>query len=310
MPLKWFIEGDKKFEIEDVLSGKVQMEGFPLPYLKAVGKERKWDGHLHVTDLFNGKRETYLKYTTFYAIDPDKQAFAIIGSMKHDILEDPNNPFHEKEIIYRDIKGKLDLLNPQINGEYWLDDYKAQGGYAVRKFMGWQKKYVPIVDEFGVQVCLKSGKNKGKPKTKGEWFLDPETADKAQYEWQLNIYRAAIEESLEIEISRLNIFFMLRDGGLAATKDQGLDKNTYYLQVKILNNKLVDDYIDSRSDTKENILNFRATERLSPEERWDALKKNCPPMCSEKERWHNPETGKNTKCEMYCSVSELCGRIN
>lgn len=310
MPAKWFIEGDKKYEIADVLSGKIQMEGFPLPYLKAIGVEREWDGYLHVTDLYNGKRETYLKYTTFYSVDPDASAFAVAGTFKHNVMEDPDNPFHEKELIYRNIKGKLDLLDKQFNGDYWITDYKNQGAFAVRKFQGWQKKYIPDIDEFGVQIFYKSGARKGQKKMKGEWILDPASADKSQYEFQLNIYKKAIEENLGITVSKLMIFFVLRDGGLAATREQGLTRNTYFEEVKILDDKVINDYIDEKCTTSQNIIHFRMTEKLSQDERWDALQKLCPPKCSAKERWHNESTGKDTKCEKYCPVSELCGRIN
>ncbi len=309
MPAKWFIEGEKKYEIADVLSGKIEMN-FPLPYLIAVGKIREWDGHLHVTDLYNGMRETFLKYTTLFAIDPDDMAFAVAGQFKHNVMEDESNPFHEKQIIYRNILGQLDLLDKRPNGEYWITDYKNQGAFAVRKFMGWIKKYTPEIDNYGVPVKYKSGKRAGQQKLKGEWILDPSKADRSQYEFQLNIYRKAIEESLGITISKLKIFFMLRDGGLAATREQGLTKNTYFEDVKKLDDKTIDAYIDSKSGTAQNIIEFQTTEGHPQDERWEALKRLCPPLCSEKERWHNKETGVNTKCEKYCSVSELCGRIH
>jgi len=309
MPAKWFIEGDKKYEIADVLSGKIEMN-FPLPYLIAVGKIREWDGHLHVTDLYNGMRETFLKYTTLYAIDPDDMAFAVAGQFKHNVMEDEDNPFHEKRIIYRNILGQLDLLDKRPNGEYWLVDYKNQGAFAVRKFLGWQKRYVPVLDDFGVQKVLQSGKNKGQKKTKAEWYCDPATADRSQYEFQLNIYKKAIEESLGITVSRLKIFFMLRDGGLAATREQGLTENTYFEDVKVLDDETINNYIDSKSETSQHIIHFQMTEGQPQNERWEALKKLCPPLCSEKERWHDKASGQNRKCEKYCSVSELCGRIH
>ena len=310
MPAKWFTVVDNKYVIADVLSGKVTIDEYPLPYLVAAGKIREWDGHLHVTDLYNGERETFLKYNTFYSIDPDKQAFAIAGTFKHNIMEDPTNPFHEKAILYRNIKGSLDLLNDKGNGVYWLDDYKNQGAFAVRKFKGWQKRPVQIMDDFGVPLFLKSGPNKGKPKTKLEWYLDPATADRSQYEFQLNIYKKAVEESLDITVSKLNIFFMLRDGGLKATTDQGLNKNTYYEEVKILDDDTINRYIDSKSGTAQKIIDFQATEGEAQDERWESLKKLCPPLCSEKERWYDPATKISKKCKDYCPVSELCGRIN
>ncbi|MCK5344428.1 MAG: hypothetical protein KAR20_13530 [Candidatus Heimdallarchaeota archaeon] len=309
MPAKWFIEGDKKYEITDVLSGKIEMN-FPLPYLIAVGNIREWDGHLHVTDLYNGMRETFLRYTTLFAIDPDDMAFAVAGQFKHNVMEDENNPFHEKQIIYRNILGQLDLLDKRPNGEYGLTDYKNQGAFAVRKFMGWVKKYTPEIDSYGVPVKFKSGKRAGQQKYKSEWILDPTKADRFQYEFQLNIYRKAIEESLGITISKLKIFFMLRDGGLAATREQGLTKNTYFEDVKMLDDETINAYIDSKSGTAQNIIEFQTTEGQSQDERWLTLKRLCPPLCSEKERWHNKETGRNTKCEKYCPVSELCGRIH
>jgi len=308
MPAKWFIDGDTKVLIEDVLSGKVKMDNFPLAYLKEVAS-RGWDGSLHVTDLYNGARETFLKHTTFYSVHPDKAAFAVAGTLKHAALENEEDDFSELSIEYKGIKGTLDLVEEQPNGELWLVDYKNQGAFAVRKFMGWVKTYVEELDTQGIPVRFKSGKRKGEIKYKSHWVLDPSKADKTQYEYQLNIYRKAIEESLDVKIAKMRIFFILRDGGLAATVNQGLSRNTYYLDVDFLDDEVIDSYIEERSDLKIKINNFLESENTDAKQRFELLKKLTPEMCTNKERWYDKDTGIYKKCENYCDVREICGKL-
>ena len=185
MPAKWFIDGDTKVLIEDVLSGKVVMENFLLAYLKEVAS-RGWDGSMHVTDLYNGSRETFLKHTTFYSIEPDKAAFAVAGTLKHKALEQDED-FSEMDVSYKGIVGTLDLVEEQPNGDLWIVDYKNQGAFAVRKFMGWNKTYIQELDSQGIPVRFKSGKRKGEIKQKSHWVLDPSKADRESYEFQLNL---------------------------------------------------------------------------------------------------------------------------
>jgi hypothetical protein len=103
---------------------------------------------------------------------------------------------------------------------------------------------------------------------------------------------------------------MLRDGGLAATKDQGLTRNTYYEDINILDDKVIDEYIDDKIGTAKLITTFKASEGQSQAERWELLQNLCPALCTEKERWFDKESGKSKKCEKYCAVSEICGRIS
>ncbi len=304
MPAKWFEDDENKYLIEDVLSGKVEMEKYPLAYLKeAAGRE--WDGNLHVTDLNNGDRETFLKYTTFYSVNPDKLAFAISGTLKHAQLESENE-WSEKKIKYKGIKGTLDLLQKNNDGTFWLVDYKTQGAFAVRKFLGWVKTYEPEVDTNGVPVKFKSGKRKGEQKYKSRWILDPTKADKDSYNYQLNIYRKAIEETFDIKISKMKIFFILRDGGLTATVNQGLDRNTYFLDVDFLSDEVIDKKIESKLYLKDRIEEFINFDETDPKAKMSLLKKLVPDMCTEKERWHDKETGVDRKCESYCPVREVC----
>lgn len=300
--IKYFIDGDYKYLVSDVLSGKVHLD-YPISYLRHIANSREWTGKLHVTDLFNGSRETYLKYVTAYGVDPDDMAFAVSGTMKHDSLE--NDIGSEISLEYKGIIGRSDLFEKQPDGSYWVIDYKTSGAYAVRKFMGWQKRQVPVLDEFGNQVYLKSGKNKGKPKMKSEWFLDPSTADREIYEYQLNIYRKAAEK-MGLVVSNMKIFFILRDGGLAATRDQGLNRKTYYPDVNKLSDAQIDDYIHKRSIVADNIKQYFDNSKVT-EEVTEDLKRFTPPLCSEKERWF--ENGVSKKCEFYCPVRNICRRI-
>jgi len=309
MPAKYFIDGENKYLIEDVLNEKTRMPGYPLAYLQMIGKDRSWEGNLHVTDLYNGLRETFLKYCTFFSVNPDDQAFAVAGTLKHNVMEHADAGIKEMKIAYRNIIGALDVLEFVKGRGYVLTDYKNQGAFAVRKFMGWSKKPVPVLDDYGVQVYLKSGKNKGQPKYKNEWFLDPANAETEQYDFQLNLYRKALEESLEITIAEMRIFFMLRDGGLAATREQGLNHNTYLLPVKSLTDEVIDKYIDERSVVAPMIIEFLERNGGPTEDNAKALAAFAPMECSPKERWYDPATGINRKCESYCPVRDICKKI-
>lgn len=309
MPVKYFIDSNNKYLVTDILEEKASMPGFPLAYLKSVGNERSWDGFLHVTDLYNGLRETFLKYCTWYNIDPDDLAFAVAGTLKHNVMESADVGIKEMKIIYKNIMGMLDILEFIKGKGYVLTDYKNQGAFAVRKFMGWSKRPVPVVDDLGIQIYLKSGKNKGQPKYKNEWYLDPANADTEQHDFQLNIYRKALEKTLDITVGEMRIFFMLRDGGLAATREQGLNHNTYLLPVKQLSDEVIDNYIDERSVTAPMITEFLERNGGPTADNVEALKAFSPMICSPKERWYDSGSNISKKCEFYCPVSDICKKI-
>jgi hypothetical protein len=114
---------------------------------------------------------------------------------------------------------------------------------------------------------------------------------------------------LDVKVKRMRIFFVLRDGGLAATINQGLKRNTYYEDVEFISDAAIDEYIEKKGFVAANINQFINSEGMDAKQRFELLKDLTPDMCSEKERWFDKETGVSKKCESYCPVSEICKRL-
>ena len=308
MPLKWFTspagiriqiqesvseraltEIGERIEIQKCLNEGVLSEFYPLPFLKMCAAERVWKGTPSVTQLINGTRMEYLKLTTDYAIDPSDMAFAVIGSQAHKKLEDFDTDisFPEEKLCRADITGIIDLLERQSNGDWWLQDYKTWGSFKVAKCLGIKKKEKPLLDEAGNQVLLKSGKNKGKPKTEKIFSRDPKAVDMAEAILQLNRYRMMAEEALQEPIKAMRVFAIVRDGGTYVATGRGITEKTYYIDVPFRDDKMIDEYFEM----KKNHLSI-ALER-----------KIMPGLCTELENWEG------RRCQGYCSVSDTCRAV-
>ena len=91
-----------------------------LGYLEA--HERLFDGIPHVTQLITGLRESYLKITEGYYVDPLKFTAIFLGLGVHSLLETPG-----KSILWQGIQGKPDLIEDDC-----LWDFKVWGSYRVK----------------------------------------------------------------------------------------------------------------------------------------------------------------------------------
>ena len=89
-----------------------------LPTLRAIAKsvDRKISEPT-VTELLCGIRETYLKKTTDYAVDPMQQLYAIHGSAVHTINEGhtEGNMLSEERLADNVTSGKFDLYGQIID---------------------------------------------------------------------------------------------------------------------------------------------------------------------------------------------------
>lgn len=292
MPKEWFItpEGGK-IEILEALVNGALADRYPQPYLEMCASERVWTGKPSTTQLINGTRLEYLKLTTPYAVDPDKMAFAVLGTKAHKTLEafETKFLFVEEKGSRDDVTGILDLLEQKPNGEWWLEDYKTWGSFRVKRSLGYvSKKYdEPILDDEGNPVLLKSGPRKGQVKTKvlTQHFIDPRLADLHDVSLQLNNYRMWAEQALQERIARMKAFITVRDGGLWNTKNQGIENNTYYLDIP----RMDDDWVKRYFEVKKAAL-LHAMDTLE-----------IPERCSEKECWDG------NRCKGgWCEVAEAC----
>lgn len=287
--------------MEEAQSGAIANPPAPLPYLRDLASERRDDGPPHVTDLLIGTREAYLRKTEDYLIDFDDGAFSLLGRAVHSVLE------HDRSVteIGWDIgwiQGKADLLELH-GGNLVLIDYKAQGAYSVRKYIGMDYHEVPVTDSAGNEILLKTGKNAGKPKTRKVWFRNPEKADTRNIAYQMNMYRVALNKALEDpkivtdpltaemlkpftgkKIDRMKVFFIVRDASTMQATNQGITQRTYFEDVPYLSDVSIEDYFHSRS--------IKLSRALVEEE--------PPELCSDFENWEG------RKCKEYCPVAKYC----
>ena len=251
-----------------------------LPTLRAVAKslDRKIDEPT-VTELLCGIRETYLKKTTDYAVDPIQQLYAIHGSAVHTINEGftDGNILSEERLADDITSGKFDLYGQIISyGDNTLGDYKITSSYKLMRALGYYKEDVPTGEVY------KTGIKKGKPKTKKEWRTD---GVRHILDWaiQLNYYRILLEQR-GFEVKDMKIQAFCRDFSLRIAAERNITSPLYIINI----NKISDHWIKLYMETKAKRLK-RALET-----------KELPPVCTVKERW------KNRKCLDYCAVADNC----
>lgn len=251
-----------------------------LPTLRAIAKsvDRKISEPT-VTELLCGIRETYLKKTTDYAVDPMQQLYAIHGSAVHTINEGhtEGNMLSEERLANNVTSGKFDLYGQIIDySDKTLGDYKITSSYKLMKALGYYK-----VDVLTGEV-YKTGLKKGQPKTRKEWRTD---GVRHILDWaiQLNYYRILLEQR-GFTVDRMEIQAMCRDYSLKVASERNITKPVYIIHI----NKISDYWVKLYMETK--------AKRLK-----DALEKGyLPKLCSSKERWQD------RKCRDYCAVAENC----
>lgn len=305
--LKWFITPTgEKVTVEAALAGAMS-EWYPLSYLKLCAEERKWTGTPSTTQLLRGARETYLMIRLPYALDPDKQAFRIVGSKGHSALEDSAGDAVGVEMFLADDHrtGIVDLVE-QVNGENWLIDFKVKGSRAVSKALGLKKKKVQMTDSAGKPMVYKAdgkGGKKGDPRMKTEWYSDHYLSLKNMREemYQLNGYRLLLERRKNIKIDQMKIFYIVRDGSTGNSSKYGIYKNTYFKTVLRINDEALTGWFNDRAKELKSFLSSEGSGGPVPS--LETVLKKVPPLCSAEETWDG------RKCAGYCAVSEYCQKI-
>ena len=247
-----------------------------LPTLRAIAKsvDRKISEPT-VTELLCGIRETYLKKTTDYAVDPMQQLYAIHGSAVHTINEGhtEGNMLSEERLADNVTSGKFDLYGQIIDySDKTLGDYKITSSYKLMKALGYYKIDVPTGEVY------KTGLKKGQPKTRKEWRTD---GVRHILDWaiQLNYYRILLKQR-GFTVDRMEIQAMCRDYSLKVASERNITKPVYIIHI----NKISDHWVKLYMETK--------AKRLK--------KGYLPKLCSSKERWQD------RKCRDYCAVAENC----
>ena len=251
-----------------------------LPTLRAVADSlnRKIDEPT-VTELLCGTRETYLKKTTDYAVDPVQQLYALHGSAVHTINEGftDGNILSEERLTDDITSGKFDLYGQIISyGDNTLGDYKITSSYKLMRVLGYYKVDVPTGEVY------KTGLKKGQPKTKKEWRTD---GVRHILDWaiQLNYYRILLEQR-GFEVKDMKIQAFCRDFSLRIAAERNITSPLYIININRISDRWIKLYIETKA------------KRLK-----SALKDSkMPPVCSSKERW------KDRKCLDYCAVADNC----
>lgn len=268
MPVRWIVCPDKgqPIEIEECL--RCGSRCMTVPTIKAMTQRREWTGHPSTTQLLNGTMLEFLKITKNYAIDPQKQAFALLGTRHHKLLEDmaKETSLPAEMALGPDGHDVFDLLEPE-NGSWTLTDYKTWGSFRVVRALG----------------IVKIGTGK-----EARFRIDPSAIDLEESELQLNRYRIMLEE-LGVRVGKMQLQITVRDGGLKVAKTRGIIKNIYLRPIMRLGGEEVMAYFSQK------------TEKLLAA--LDGYWRNpdyLPEPCDDKECW-----GGN-RCRGYCEVWESC----
>ena len=251
-----------------------------LPTLRAVADSlnRNIDEPT-VTELISGVRETYLKKTSSYAVDPASILYALQGQAIHSINEQQTQgAILSEERLKDDItSGQFDLFGKILDAdEGVLGDLKITSSFKLMRALGIYKVKVDTGEFY------KSGLKKGQPKFKTELRFDG-VRDLLDWSIQLNYYRLLLERA-GFKISRMYIQAICRDASLRIAVERGIDKPVYIIPI----NKISDHWLTRYFQHKAKLLR-------------EAIKsKTLPPICSFRERWGN------RKCIGYCAARENC----
>ena len=267
--------------IKDCLNHCIQKERCMfLPTLRAIAKSL--DRNIKeptVTELISGVRETYLKKTTEYAVDPQSTLYALQGQAIHTLNENCTDGEILSEIRLKDqiTSGKFDLYGKILDEEEGvLGDLKVTSSYKLMKALGIYKKQMQTGEVY------KSGLKKGQPKTKAVLFYD---GHHHVLDWaiQLNYYRILLEKE-GFEVKKMFIQAICRDSNLRMAAERGITQAVYIISI----NKISDFWMDIYFSHKAKLLKTALDTHTLPE------------ICSAKERWND------RKCLDYCNCGSNC----
>ena len=251
-----------------------------LPTLRAVANSLERNiSEPTVTELIAGVRETYLKKTSAYAVEPASILYALQGQAIHSINElNTQGAILSEERLKDEItSGQFDLYGKILDAdEGVLGDLKITSSFKLMRALGIYKVKVDTGEVY------KSGLKKGQPKFRTELRYDG-VRDLLDWAIQLNAYRMLLE-SAGFSVNRMIIQAICRDSSLRIAQERGIDKSVYLIPI----NKISDHWLNRYFQHKAKLLR-NAIES-----------KTLPPVCSYRERWGN------RKCLAYCAARENC----
>ena len=282
MPATKFIcPNGQRIRITDCLrSCPNQQRCMFLPTLRAVANslDRKISEPT-VTELIAGVRETFLKKTSAYAVDPASILYALQGQAIHSINElNTQGAILSEERLKDDItSGQFDLYGKILDADDGvLGDLKITSSFKLMRALGIYKVKVNTGEIY------KSGLKKGQSKFKTELRYDG-VRDLLDWAIQINYYRMLLEKA-GFKVNKMCIQAVCRDASLRIAAERGIDKTVYIIPI----NKISDCWLTRYFQHKAKLLR-------------NAIEgKTLPPICSFRERWSN------RKCLAYCAARENC----
>lgn len=314
--------GDDLYTYEE-LSKKL-----PKPLINKIVQRRPYSSIPSVTQLNSGPMFHYLEYKhrDEYVIDADFAIKALFGDVAHNTLETETGVtelrmnvdiFNSGERI---LTGQFDYLDIDEDGHVTIWDYKTSGSFFIKKWFGWRSEPVPVLDEDGNEVLLKSGKNKGKVKTKNQIVQGkPHKVDTFDYTFQLNTYAFFLESFMRYMGGKIKskylitfendspdfydswsklvdmaikwdgkpftkkICFLPRDGGFKAVTNHDMNKSAYTDEVEDIEN--IEELVLEKIKRITPVMSHKTI----PEEGCNYL-----------------ESKGGVKCEKFCKVADFC----
>ena len=251
-----------------------------LPTLRAIAKSvDRGIQEPTVTELIAGVRETYLKKTTDYAIDPQKTLYALHGQAVHTLNENCTEGEILSEVRLKDAitSGKFDMYGKILDEEEGvLGDLKVTSSYKLMKALGIYKVDVPTGEVY------KTGARKGEAKTRKELRYD---GVRHVMDWaiQLNYYRMLLEKA-GFTVKRMVIQALCRDSSLRMSAERGIERPLYLIPIGKISDRWLTRYFTTKAKRLHKALET----------------KKLPAVCSARERWHN------RKCLDYCDAKQNC----
>jgi len=232
-----------------------------------------------VTELLAGTRETFLKKTTDYAVDPMAQVFSLHGRSIHEIQENHSegNMLTEIRLYDGKMSGQFDVFGTVLDKKSnVLADYKVTSSYKAMRALGYYSTSEPTGEYY------KSGAKKGQEKLRKVWHTDGEK-DIEEWTIQLNYYRIQLEKR-GFKVDKMVIQMLIRDYSTLLASTRNITKPVYLLEIPRLPNDVVESYLNDK------------LKKLNIAIRTNSL----PEHCSDKESWEG------RKCIGYCDVVEQC----
>ena len=251
-----------------------------LPTLRAVADSLDRNiAEPTVTELIAGTRETYLRKTSAYAVEPASILYALQGQAIHSINEQQTQGAILSEERLKDeiTSGQFDLYGKILDTDDGvLGDLKITSSYKLMRALGIYKVKVDTGEVY------KSGLRKGQSKLKTELRYDG-VRDLLDWSLQLNYYRLLLE-CAGFKVNRMYIQAICRDASLRIAQERGIDKTVYIIPINKISDKWLTRYFQHKAKLLRSAIE----------------NKTLPSVCSFRERWGN------RKCLDYCVARENC----